>query len=44
MNDVNRKEAAFSLDVQQGKNTISIKITNINGLSAEGATEFDYAG
>ena len=43
MNDVNRKEAAFSLDVQQGKNTISIKITNVNGLSAEGATEFNYA-
>ena len=44
MDDVNRKEATFSLDVQQGKNTISIKITNVNGLSAEGATEFDYAG
>lgn len=43
MNDVNRKEAAFSLDVKEGKNTISIKLTNVNGLTAEGATEFDYA-
>lgn len=44
MNDVNRKEAVFSLDVKQGKNTISIKLTNVNGLTAEGATEFEYAG
>ena len=43
MNDVNRTEAKFSLDIQEGKNTISIKLTNVNGLTAEGATEFDYA-
>lgn len=43
MNDVNRTEATFSLDIQEGKNTISIKLTNVNGLTAEGATEFDYA-
>ena len=44
MNDVNRTEATFSLNLQEGTNTISIKITNVNGLSVEGATEFDYAG
>ena len=43
MNDVNRTEATFSLDVVEGTNTISIKITNVNGLSAEGSTEFEYA-
>ncbi len=44
MDDVNRTEATFSLNLQEGTNTISIKITNVNGLSVEGATEFDYAG
>lgn len=44
MEDVNRTEATFSLNLQEGTNTISIKITNVNGLSVEGATEFDYAG
>ena len=44
MDDVNRTEAKFSLNLQDGTNTISIKITNVNGLSVEGATEFDYAG
>ena len=44
MDDVNRTEQAFSLKLQEGTNTISIKITNVNGLSVEGATEFDYAG
>lgn len=43
MNDINRKEATFSLSLKNGKNTISIKLTNVNGLTAEGATEFDYA-
>ena len=43
MDDVNRTEQAFSLKLQEGTNTISIKITNVNGLSVEGATEFDYA-
>ena len=43
MNDINRKDATFSLSLKDGKNTISIKITNVNGLTAEGATEFDYA-
>ena len=43
MNDVNRTEARFSLDLIEGTNTISIKITNVNGLSAEGSTEFEYA-
>lgn len=44
MDDVNRTEATFSLKLQEGTNTISIKLTNVNGLSAEGATEFNYAG
>ena len=43
MEDVNRTEATFSLNLQEGTNTISIKITNVNGLTAEGATEFNYA-
>lgn len=43
MDDVNRTEATFSLNIQEGKNTISIKLTNVNGITAEGATEFDYA-
>ena len=44
MDNLNRKEATFSLSVRQGTNTLSIKLTNVNGLSAEGATEFNYAG
>ena len=43
MDDVNRTEATFSLNIQEGENTISIKLTNVNGITAEGATEFDYA-
>lgn len=43
MNDVNRTEATFSLNLVEGTNTISIKLTNVNGLTAEGATEFNYA-
>ena len=43
MNDVNQTEARFSLDLVEGTNTIKIKITNVNGLTAEGATEFNYA-
>ena len=42
-NDVNRTEARFSLDLVEGTNTLNIKITNVNGLTAEGATEFNYA-
>ncbi len=44
MNDLNRTEAIFSLNLRQGTNTLSVKLTNVNGLTAEGATEFDYAG
>ena len=44
MNDLNRTEATFSLNLRQGTNTLSVKLTNVNGLTAEGATEFDYAG
>lgn len=43
MNNVNRTEATFSLNLVEGTNTISIKLTNVNGLTAEGATEFNYA-
>ena len=43
MDDVNLKEATFGLTIQEGKNTIRIKLTNVNGLTTEGATEFDYA-
>ena len=44
MDNINRTEATFALNLRQGTNTLSIKITNVNGLSAEGATEFEYAG
>ena len=43
MNNVNKKEAKFSLDIKEGTNTISIKLTNVNGITAEGAREFNYA-
>lgn len=42
MDNINLKEARFTLGLVDGTNTISIKITNINGLTAEGATEFEY--
>lgn len=44
MDNINRTEAIFSLNLRQGTNTLSIKLTNVNGLSAEGATELEYAG
>ncbi len=43
MPNLNRTEAAFSLDLIEGTNTISIKLTNVNGITSEGATEFEYA-
>ena len=43
LNNIKQTEAKFTLSIVNGKNTIKIKITNVNGLSAEGATEFDYA-
>lgn len=43
MDDVNRTEAIFTLNLQEGTNTLYIKLTNVNGISAEGTTEFDYA-
>ena len=43
MDNVNRKQAKFSLDLVDGTNTISIVVTNINGISESGATEFNYA-
>ena len=43
MTDLNRTEAAFSLDLIEGTNTLSIKLTNVNGLTAEGVKEFTYA-
>ncbi len=44
MDDINQTEARFSLQLVEGTNTLSIKITNVNGLTAEGVTEFEYAG
>ena len=43
MDNINKTEARFGLDLKEGTNTISIKITNVNGLSAEGSTECEYA-
>ena len=42
MDDINRTEATFTLDLVEGTNTLNIKITNVNGLTAEGVTEFEY--
>ena len=42
LTDVNQTEATFSLNLVPGTNTFSIKITNVNGLSAEGVKEFEY--
>lgn len=44
MDNINQTEARFSLQLVEGTNTLSIKITNVNGLTAEGVTEFNYAG
>lgn len=43
LTDINKTEATFSLNLKEGNNTLSIKLTNVNGLVAEGATEFTYA-
>ena len=43
MDNINQPEARFALDLVEGTNTLSIKITNVNGLTAEGVTEFEYA-
>lgn len=43
LNDINKKDIRISLSLVEGKNTLNIKITNINGLSTVGVTEFDYA-
>lgn len=42
LTNLNQKEARFSVDLIEGTNTFSIKITNVNGLTAEGVQEFDY--
>lgn len=44
MNDINKTEATFSLNLVQGTNTFSIRVENINGLSVTGSMEFQYAG
>lgn len=43
MNDVNRTEATFSLNLVEGNNTFSIKVENVNGLSVSGSMEYKYA-
>lgn len=43
MNDVNRTEATFSLNLVEGNNTFSIKVENVNGLSVSGSMEYQYA-
>ncbi len=43
MDDVNRTEATFTLDLVEGTNTFSIKVENVNGLSVTGSMEFQYA-
>ena len=40
--DINRKEVEIPIPIEKGKNTIRVKITNVNSLSVEGALEFDY--
>lgn len=41
--DVNQKAVQIPLTLKEGTNTIKIKVTNINGLVAEGARELNYA-
>lgn len=41
--NVNMKEASFQLELKQGTNTLSIKVTNVNSLVTAGAREFNYA-
>lgn len=42
MDDVNRTVATFSLRLNEGTNTFSITVTNVNGLSVSGSLEFEY--
>lgn len=41
--NVNMKEVSFPLELKQGTNTLSIKVTNVNSLVTAGAREFNYA-
>lgn len=43
MDDLDRTEATFTLNLIEGTNTFSITVTNVNGLSTSGSLEFDYA-
>ncbi len=43
INDINRTEVRYSIDLVDGTNTLNITVTNVNGLSTVGATEFEYA-
>lgn len=41
--DINQKEVRLPVQLENGVNTIKIKVTNVNGLVAEGAREVNYA-
>lgn len=40
--DLNQKEVKLPIQLQQGTNTINVKVTNINGLTVEGARDVNY--
>lgn len=44
MDNINSTEETFSLTLQQGTNTLSITVENINGLTVSGSTELEYTG
>lgn len=41
-NDFNQKEVTLPIRMEQGSNTINVKVTNINGLTVEGTAEVNY--
>lgn len=41
--DVNQKEIRVPLKLKEGTNSVSVKVTNVDGLTAEGVKELNYA-
>lgn len=41
--DINQKEVKLPVQLKEGVNTIKVKVTNVNGLVAEGARDINYA-
>lgn len=41
--DINQKEIRVPLKLKEGTNSVSVKVTNVDGLTAEGVKELNYA-